>query len=100
MKLKDAQRWGRFFRLLDANNDLSLTNIALVAVLVRILMMPAVDIENLAMFAATLIGYQVKRFAAGATGAPEVDEVGELRKAIETLQTKVTAQEMTRGRSF
>jgi len=85
----------QFLRVVDAESNLSITNIALMAALVRILMMSEVDTASLLAFVATLVGYQVKRVAAGFSGGTNaVDEVTELRKAIDSLKTKTSALEL------
>lgn len=84
----------QFVRLLDEQGNLSLTNIALMGVLARLLMSPTIDVESLLSFAAAMVGYQVKRFAAGFTGTPAGDEVEELRKAVDSLKTKTSALEL------
>jgi hypothetical protein len=86
-------------RVLDEQKNLSLTNIALVAVLGRLLAAPEVDIESLLTFVAAMFSYQVKRFAAGFTGSPAEDEVTELRKAVDSLKTKTVALELGQQRS-
>jgi len=85
-------------RLLDGDANLSITNIALLATLARLLTMPAVDTASLLTFVATLVGYQVKRFAAQTTGTEIPDEVAELKKAIDSLKTKTAALEMGQRR--
>lgn len=78
-----------FIRLTDEQGRLSLTNIALVAALVSILMRPELSVTDVVTVVAALAGYQFKRFV-----QPTTPEQEDLRKTIESLQTKVTALQM------
>lgn len=78
-------------RVLDMQGNLSLTNIALVAVLARTLMIPQLSIHDLLGFLGVVASYQIKRFAAP-VGAPE--DTTALQSAVADLQTKVTAIQM------
>lgn len=74
-------------RILDMQGNISLTNLALVGVMTRLLMIPQVSVQDLAMFAAAIISYQVKRFAAPVS-SPE--DIQPLKEAVAALQTRVT----------
>lgn len=78
-------------RVLDMQGNISLTNIALVAVLIRTLMIPQLSVHDLLTFLAAIFSYQVKRFAEPAS-APE--DMQPLKDAVATLQTKVSALQM------
>jgi hypothetical protein len=80
----------RFLRLVDDQNNISLTNIALILVLAHLLRQPTVSLQDLLTFCGAMIGYQVKRFASGTVVTPE-QEADDLRKEIESLKTAVTA---------
>jgi len=80
-----------FLRLTDEKHNLSLTNIALVIVLIRLLCVPSIDIQSLAAFMGTLISYQAKRWIQPNTTQ---DDAAELKAAIASLQTKVTGLQM------
>ena len=85
----------QFLRVIDDQKNMSLTNIALMGALGRVLMMPDLDTTTLLTFVATLIGYQARRLASGlAGGAAKTDETADLRAMIKSLQTKTTALEM------
>ena len=90
----------QFLRIVDDQRNLSLTNIALMAVLARLLVSPTIDMESLLGLVATLVSYQAKRVVAGVAGTPAADEAEELKKIVETLQTKVTAMELGQQRRF
>jgi hypothetical protein len=79
----------QFLRVVDETNNLSLTNIALVATLVTVLQRPELQIGDIATFIATVASYQVKRFLTG--GAQPSTEAADLKAAVESLQTKITA---------
>lgn len=79
-----------FLRVTDEQGKLSITNIVLVAVLIRLLRCEQLAIEDIAAFAATVAGYQFKRYVAG-TPTTDEDERKAMQEAIASLQTKVTA---------
>lgn len=82
----------QFFRVTDEQGNLSLTNIALVATLVRALLLPQLAVQDIVAVAATIAGYQFKRFVAPAPG--EQEDVAALKAVVEGLQTKVVALQM------
>lgn len=55
----------RFLRLIDQDEQLSLTNIAVIAILVKLLIQPAIDSMSMAALIGTLFSYQSKRFLNG-----------------------------------
>lgn len=79
----------KFLRLIDDQGDISITNVALIGVLAKLLLTPQIATADLLAFVATMVGYNVKRFAVNPNAAVSED-TDELRKAIESLQTKVT----------
>lgn len=80
----------KLFRLLDANNQLSLTNIAMMAGIINLLLHKDVATQDMLMFVASMVGYQVKRFANNPNAQTDVS-LEEINKAIAQLETKVTA---------
>jgi hypothetical protein len=80
----------RFLRVTDETNNLSLTNVAMVVVLVNIVQRPEVSLQDLLAFVGAMVGYQFKRFVNGAAATPEQD-AADLRAEIDSLKTKVTA---------
>jgi hypothetical protein len=93
MKINKQQvlRALRFARITDEQDNLSLTNIAMIVTLVVVLQRPELSLTDIGTFIAAIVGYQVKRFAA--TGEVTNDSE-ELKKAIEQLQGKVTALQL------
>ena len=85
-------------RVLDANNNISLTNVALMAGLARTLMIPQISVHDMLVFLGTITSYQVKRYLQPDVGAP--DDVAALQQTVEAMQTKLTAlqigQQITR----
>lgn len=78
----------RFLRICDAQNNLSLTNLALFAAIFNLAFMQDVSIEAIGAFIATIVGYQVKRFAK----TPVADEdLANLQAALGKLESRVTA---------
>lgn len=86
----------RFLRITDEQNNLSLTNIALVVAAFNLVQRPEVTTIDVAGLVATLIGYQFKRTAMPAP--QDADSVEEMRKAFQSLETKVTALQL--GQSY
>lgn len=84
-----------FFRIVDENGVLSLTNIAVMASLYVLLHSQASSIADLAPFLAAITSYQAKRWMAPDTTS--ADATAELKAAIESLQTKVTAIQLSQG---
>lgn len=80
----------KLFRLLDANNQLSLTNIAMMAGILNLLIRKDVATQDMMMFVASMVGYQVKRFAKNPDAQTDVN-FEEMNKAIAQLESKVTA---------
>lgn len=80
----------KLFRLLDANNQISLTNIAMMAGIINLLMRKDVATQDMLMFVASMVGYQVKRFAKNPDAQTDVN-FEEINKAIAQLESKVTA---------
>lgn len=86
------QRAAQFVRLTDESGNLSITNIAVVAVLSRMISLPTIDAESLITFVVALVGYQVKRGIASFAGQQtDTTANADLAAAVASLQTKVTA---------
>lgn len=82
----------RFLRVTDEHDRLSLTNLALAGSLVSMLLRPEVAVADIAAFAASVVGYSVKRFAAGGGTAEQDTEA--LAKAVASLETKVSGLQL------
>jgi hypothetical protein len=78
----------QFLRITDEAGNLSLTNVGLIVMLGKIAVTPNLAIPDLAMFLATLVGYQVKKFTAV---SPTNEDTAALQEAIKSLETKVAA---------
>lgn len=77
------------FRILDADGNVSLTNLALIAAIVNLAVCQEISLTDLGVFMSTVVGYQVKRFV---KTTPNSDPEGEdLRTALKELEKKVTA---------
>jgi hypothetical protein len=79
-----------FLRLTDEQGNLSLTNLALMLTLIKVLTSPGVELPELLTFVATIVGYQAKRYMTG-TPATATEDAEQVKAAIEALQTKVSA---------
>jgi len=83
----------QFLRLIDADNNLSLTNLAVMLTLVSVLLKGPASVEDLGMFIATLVSYQVKRWVS--QQAPTAgDDLKTLQEAVSKLQSSVTAVQL------
>jgi len=80
----------RFLRITDAENNLSLTNLALLAAIVNLSMRDDVRLEDMLTFAATVAGYQVRRFFTGAQ-APAGSDADDIKSAVAALESRVAA---------
>jgi len=84
-----------FIRLLDKEGNISLTNVALVVALVKIALMPAIALPELAAFLGTVAAYQVRR-AITMTPVNAADENAAIADAVKNLETKVSALQLMR----
>lgn len=78
----------QFLRITDENNNLSLTNIALVIVLANLLNRPELSLNDILTFGGALIGYHVKRFMAGAPATAAGDSAA-VQEQIDSIKTKI-----------
>lgn len=86
----------RFLRIVDSEGNISLSNIAMVATLVRLLVAPATSVADLVAFLGTVANYSIRR-AITQQPVDKADEVAMLKDAVASLQTKVAAVQMTRN---
>lgn len=56
---------GKFIRLLDEEGNLSITNVAAIAILAKVVTSPTVEVESLIAFSLTLLNYGHKRAVKG-----------------------------------
>lgn len=96
MKSVNWLRIAEVLRLADENGNMSLTNIVVMAALVRVLLAPAMSTPDLIALLGALTSYQSKRWMTPAPvpEAPAAD-VAAMQSSIESLQTKVTALQMS-----
>jgi hypothetical protein len=86
----------QFLRVADESGNLSLTNLALAATLIRLLMQPELAIADIATFVATILGYQFKRYMAPEPQAA-ASEIEDVKKALEAMQSKLSAMQIGRA---
>lgn len=84
----------RTIRVLDHNNEISLSNLAVVATLVNLMACQEASLEAVGSFLASLIAYNVKRFAKPAETS-NATEMESLKEALHKLETSVTAIKMS-----
>lgn len=79
---------GRFFRLLDENNVLSLTNIILILVVVKLMMTPDTSLENIGVILLGLMNYVHKRQTVAKK--PQVEDVNtEVKKKVSEFDAEL-----------
>lgn len=59
--MKKLIRAGQFLRLLDSNNNLSISNIAVILMMTKILVAPAVNSQDIGLAIAALLPYITKK---------------------------------------
>lgn len=86
---------GRFFRLLDDNNVVSLTNIALMIVIGKLAITPSMAIPEIGALMLGVLNYSYKRYIRHKEPKPEVmakkqkSEIKELRDVTDSLKDKI-----------
>jgi len=86
---------GRFFRLLDDSNVISLTNIALMIVIGKLAVTPSLSIPEIGALLLGLLNYSYKRYIRYKEPKPEViaskqkSEIKELRDVTDSLKDKI-----------
>jgi hypothetical protein len=83
----------RFVRIIDSEGNISLSNIAMVTTLARLLLMPATTVPDLLAFLGTVANYSIRR-AITQQPVDRADEVAMLKDAVASLQTKVTTLQL------
>lgn len=91
--MKQAIKIGKMLRVLDEKGNLSLTNLAVMAAIINLAMRKDVVINDMLIFLASIVGYQVKRFAKNPNDETEAT-IEELNAAIAKVESKVTAMQM------
>lgn len=91
--MKRLIRTLQFFRLVDHNEELSLTNITLMGTMVYLTVAPDLQVQHLLTLVATLTAYQLKRFALKAPLKSDAD-LEKLQEAVASLESKVVALQM------
>jgi len=92
--------WDKFFRVLqflritDDSNNLSLTNIALVAAMTNAACKADTGIQDVMGVVATVAGYQFKRYMQP-TDTTSGDETAAIKAAVASLETKVSGIQMS-----
>lgn len=59
--MKRLVRVGQFLRILDGNNNLSISNLAVILMMVKILLTPALSMADIATALVALLPYTVKK---------------------------------------
>lgn len=92
---------GKFTRLIDSDNTLSLTSIALVIILFKIALAPGISLTEIGGLFIALLSYQSKKVinnkAPKLAAAVEPSQVEELKQKFEEVQSKVTALTLATG---
>jgi hypothetical protein len=81
----------QFLRLVDEQNNLSLTNLALIVSVGSLIARPEIGVTDATTIVASLLGYQFKKYLTNSgTAASSNEDLAELKKTVESLQSKVT----------
>lgn len=83
-----------FFRLLDENGLLSLTNVAVMLVLVKIAIAKTCDISSMTMLLTALSGYNLKRYmkTKESKRLPE-DDINDIKSQLNSIKMKMGLNE-------
>lgn len=84
-----------FLRVIDSNKQLSITNIAVIAVLIKLILAPALSITAAGTLLVTLISYSHKRHTLSKQ-TPE-SPVVQLEEEVKQMKSKLTALELKQG---
>jgi hypothetical protein len=89
----------QFLRIVDESNNLSLTNLALITSVASLIARPEVGLTDASTLIASLLGYQFKKYLTTGTATDASNEdVEQLKKSVESLQSKVTGVMLGNGR--
>lgn len=90
-----------FFNLLDSEQRLSITNVAVLVVLVKLAISPSASITEAGMLLITIGNYAHKRVTNQNNQTPEEDtltpQVTDMQKKLEDMATKVSGLAMSAG---
>jgi len=85
--------WLRFFRLVDDQDRLSLTNIVLLVAVWNLIHCPAVGVTDVAGLLGSVASYQFKRYLTP-TANDGADETAALRADMESMKTKMSGLQL------
>lgn len=88
---KQILRALRFLRITDEQDNLSITNIAIVATLIVALNRPELSVTDIGAFVAALAAYQLKKFSGQVKPETESEDI---KKIVSDLQAKVVALQL------
>jgi hypothetical protein len=87
-----------FLRLLDENAQLSLTNIAVMIILVKVALAPTLNFAEVATLLGVLSGYSFKRFVQRKTDKVQpLDIPAELRAKLSAMRSELDGVKLTLG---
>lgn len=87
-------KFANFCRLLDENGLLSLTNIAVILILIKIALSKSCDIGSMAMLLTALSGYNLKRYMK--TKEPKrlpEDDINDIKSQLNSIKMKMGLNE-------
>lgn len=91
MTKKDILRALRFARITDEQDNLSVTNLALIVTLIVTLMRPELQVMDIGALIAALVAYQAKKFSGQAKPETELEDI---KKIVADLQAKTVALQL------
>jgi len=106
MKYSDITGYNllKFLNLLDSHNKLSITNLSVYAVLIKIVVSPGSSIEDLGLLLITVLNYSHKRSTTAdfikadlVKSSDDTEKLDALVKQIQTLESTTTALSFQAG---
>lgn len=94
--MKELLRALQFLRLVDENNNLSITNIAVIGTTLTPFFMDELEPYMLLVLTAALVGYNFKKVVV-AKKNPDKEKLDELIAAVDKLKSDVTAAQISKS---
>lgn len=85
----------KFLNLLDADGNLSITNLAMYLILIKIMIVGTVDYPAIIGLFITCLNYAHKRQLASTSASSELDIQGQIDKALQATTSQISALEST-----
>ena len=87
----------KFLNLIDPKGKLSITNIAVIIMVVKLAFLSSFSLPEVSAFLVTMLAYGHKRFVNNTLEQNETKEVAKVVKELEDLKSKVSAIDLKTG---